>query len=65
MTWDELCNALHGCDFQEISDAGGSYRTFVDEKGRKLFLHKPHPGNIVKKYALRQVVEKLKQYKAI
>jgi predicted RNA binding protein YcfA (HicA-like mRNA interferase family) len=65
MTWDELCTALRGCDFHEISDTSGSYRTFVDDKGRKIFLHKPHPGNTVKKYALRKVVEKLQEYKML
>lgn len=27
--------------------------------GRPIVLHKPHPGNIVKQYALRQVMEEL------
>jgi hypothetical protein len=26
-----------------------------------IILHKPHPGNIVKEYALKQVIEHLKE----
>ena len=30
-----------------------------DKEGHPIMLHKPHPGNIVKQYALRQVLEEL------
>ena len=28
---------------------------------RPIMLHKPHPGNIVKEYAMKQVLEDLKE----
>lgn len=58
-TWDELVVALKHVGFADISDKGGSYRTFASDTGRKIFLHKPHPNNIVKKYALKEVVQTL------
>lgn len=61
LTWDELVTVLHGFGFKEISDTASSARSFVSE-GRKIFLHKPHPGNVVKRYALREVVAKLKDF---
>ena len=37
----------------------GSRVIFKDQEGHPIMLHKPHPGNIVKQYALRQVLEEL------
>lgn len=37
----------------------GSRVIFKDNEGHPIMLHKPHPGNIVKQYALRQVLEEL------
>lgn len=40
---------------------GGSRRKFSDAENNIISLHKPHPGNIVKSYALKQVYEHLKE----
>lgn len=37
----------------------GSRVVFMDKEGHPIMLHKPHPGNIIKHYALRQVLEEL------
>jgi hypothetical protein len=37
----------------------GSRVMFIDEQKRKILLHKPHPGNILKTYALKDIIEKL------
>ena len=37
----------------------GSKVMFVDKQNRKILLHKPHPGNIIKGYALKEVLAKL------
>lgn len=58
-TWPELVRVLKQAGFSETSDKGGSYRTFVSPTGLKIFCHRPHPGNIVKKYLLREIVRKL------
>ncbi|WP_426175556.1 type II toxin-antitoxin system HicA family toxin [Massilia sp. TWR1-2-2] len=50
---------LKQAGFSEISDKAGSYRTFVSATGLKIFCHRPHPGNIVKKYLLREIVRTL------
>ncbi|OOQ58169.1 type II toxin-antitoxin system HicA family toxin [Mucilaginibacter pedocola] len=61
-TWEELCKVLAYYGYKELTGGktGGSRRRFVDEKKNVITLHKPHPGNIVKGYALREVVEHLK-----
>ena len=37
----------------------GSRVMFIDEQKRKILPHKPHPGNILKTYALKDIIEKL------
>lgn len=32
---------------------------FRQADGRKILLHKPHPGDIMKKYAVRQFLDRL------
>jgi hypothetical protein len=61
-TWDELVTVMRAYGFNEMSDGGGSYRCFISSQGLKMFLHKPHPENIVKRYALRQVRDSLKDF---
>lgn len=37
----------------------GSKVMFIDRQNRKILLHKPHPGNVLKKYALKEILDKL------
>lgn len=59
-TWNELCSLLIKLGYtQEQGD--GSRVKFDNGNATDLInLHKPHPGNEVKAYAIRQVREKLK-----
>lgn len=64
LTWDELVKILSFCGYAEIKTGktGGSRRKFADENKDVIgFLHKPHPGNIVKEYAIRLVIQHLKE----
>lgn len=66
--WDELKRLLANLGFDEISTGktGGSRRKFYHKpSGLMINLHKPHPGSIVKSYAIEQVLEKLKEEKLI
>lgn len=60
-TWEELLKILNLFGFTEHKKGktGGSRRKFVDDKKNVIILHKPHPGNIVKEYAIKQVIEQL------
>jgi hypothetical protein len=62
LTWLELLTLLHRFGFHENTDKGGSFRTLVDAQGRKIFLHEPHPRNLVKKYAIRKVINSLVEF---
>lgn len=41
------------------STSGSRVMFFRPEHGRKILLHKPHPGDIMKRYAVRQLLERL------
>ena len=38
---------------------GGSRVKFVNQNGEIINLHKPHPSNIVKRYVIIQIIDKL------
>jgi hypothetical protein len=61
-TWEELIKILGVFGYIELKKGktGGSRRKFADENKNVIILHKPHPGNIVKEYALKQVIAQLK-----
>jgi len=59
-TWDELTKVLSDKGYEQLPSGGTSARKFVDERKHIISLHKPHPGNIVKKYALEIVLNAIK-----
>ena len=62
-TFDEMQRLLEGYGYQK-SDKGrtsGSRVIFKNGDKRPIMLHKPHPGNIVKDYAMKQVDADLKE----
>ena len=61
-TWDELLRVLRqlGYEEQPAGKTGGSRRAFVNTKtGVIIRLHQPHPGNVLKQYQLRQLIQQL------
>jgi hypothetical protein len=63
LAWEELVKILVQFGYEELKKGktGGSRRKFADEKRNIIILHKPHPGNIVKEYTIKQVVAHLKE----
>lgn len=62
-TFDEMSRLLEGYGY-ERSDKGrtsGSRVIFKNDSKRPIMLHKPHPGNIIKEYAMKQVYDDLKE----
>lgn len=61
-TFEELERLLKifGYEKQNKGKTSGSRVIFKDQVGHPIMLHKPHPGNIIKNYALKQVFEELK-----
>lgn len=60
-TWDELVTLLGFYGYAPVQ-RGSSHVSFVSETtGLKVSVAKPHPGNEVKRYILRQVKEHLEE----
>lgn len=62
-TFDEMQRLLEGYGYVK-GDKGrtsGSRVIFKNGDKRPIMLHKPHPGNIVKDYTMKQVLNDLKE----
>ncbi|QKJ28319.1 type II toxin-antitoxin system HicA family toxin [Mucilaginibacter mali] len=62
LRWEELTKVVAIFGYEEFTGGktGGSRRRFVDSNKNIITLHKPHPANIVKSYAIREVIAHLK-----
>lgn len=56
--WEELVKVLAHYGFTEKTGSG-SRRKFIHTDGRIISLHEPHPQKIVKRYALKLVIDML------
>ena len=62
-TWDELKSLLRGLGYS-LNNKGrtSGSRVIYECEGRKpLLLHKPHPGNIMKEYILKEILKTLQE----
>ena len=66
-TYDELKFLLNKLGFLEYNKGktSGSSVKFIDNYGRKIELHRPHPSNIIKSYKMIDIIQKLKEWRLI
>ena len=66
-TWNELTTLLESLGYKRASSGktGGSRFRFVHEQAPTISLHKPHPGNIVKRYVLKEILDILTREKLL
>lgn len=62
-TFDEMEQLLKGYGYVKVNKGrtSGSRIIFKNADKRPIMLHKPHPGNIIKDYAMQQVYHELKE----
>lgn len=62
-TFDEMERLLSvfGYEKSNKGKTSGSRIIYRNENKRPIMLHKPHPVNIIKGYAMRQVLDELKE----
>ena len=62
-TFDEMQRLLKGYGYERGNKGktSGSRLIFKNGDKRPIMLHKPHPGSLVKKYAMKQVMEDLRE----
>ena len=61
-TFDEARSVAGRLGYQEQnkgSTSGSRVMFYRQEDKKKILLHKPHPGNVMKQYAVRQFLERL------
>lgn len=61
-TWQDLAKLLSHYGFEELNKGktAGSRRAFVHAATRQIVrLHKPHPGDVLKQYQLKEILELL------
>ena len=61
-TWEEMKRLLVALGYVpgNKGKTSGSRVVFKGEGKKPIMLHKPHPGNIIKEYVMKQVYEYLK-----
>lgn len=60
-TYQELVSLLNMCEY-EFKSANGSHQRFMKAKDEaKIMVCRPHPGNTMQRYMLRQIIEQLKE----
>ena len=62
-TFDEMQRLLEGYGYERGNKGRTSESRLIFKNGdkRPIMLNKPHPGNIVKEYAMKQVLEDLRE----
>ena len=55
--YDEIVRLLGYFEFEKIKKGktSGSRVKFVNKDGKSIYMHKPHPSGIMKRYQLKQV----------
>lgn len=61
LTFDELSTLLIACSFSKIEGFGSAVKFYNKSKDVLINLHKPHPGNILKTYLVKQIQDKIKE----
>jgi hypothetical protein len=61
LTFPELESLLTSCGYVKIEGNGSAVKFYNQQKDNLINLHKPHPGNFLKVYLVRQIQIKLKE----
>lgn len=60
-TWDELLTVMTRHGFALYQGSGSRRKFVLEESGMTVALHEPHPGKILKRYQLQDVIDGLRQ----
>lgn len=59
-TWPQLITLLRRLGYSQLEGSGSRVKFDNGDPGAMISLHKPHPGNELKMYVRRQIIEQLK-----
>ncbi len=60
-TWQELVTLLKFLGFEEMQGSGSRVKFDDGIADHMINLHRPHPGNNLKRYAIKQIIAKLSE----
>jgi len=61
LTFPELESLLIAFGYRKLEGSGSAVKFYNEVKDNLINLHKPHPGNILKVYLIKQIQIKLKE----
>lgn len=61
LTFDELTSLLTNLGYIKINGTGSRVKFYHQQHDNLINLHKPHPGNILKTYIVKQIQAKIKE----
>lgn len=59
--WSEAVTLLGHFDFEVLTNSGSRRKFYNKSTKQVIILHEPHPGNILKAYAVKQLTDTLKE----
>ena len=59
-TYNELIRLLRGFGYEELQGSGSRVVFRNKEIRHNIKLHKPHPGNVLKRYQIDLIIQELK-----
>jgi hypothetical protein len=59
--WQELTTLLSGFGYKEDKGSGSRRKFFNPKTGVSISLHQPHPGNELKSYQVKELLDHLRQ----
>lgn len=61
-TYDEMASLLSYFGYEQKQGGTGSgVKFFKEDSNEVIHFHKPHPGGILKKYIIQQIIDKLRK----
>lgn len=61
-TMDELDTLLKSLGYVEVGKTSGSSIKYYNQETKDIInFHRPHPGNLIKRYIQEEIIEKLKR----
>lgn len=59
--WSELTTLLNYLGYKQMQGKGSRVKFYRESPRSLISLHRPHPGEILKKYQVKDIIEKLEE----
>ncbi|WP_462270599.1 type II toxin-antitoxin system HicA family toxin [Desulfobacter sp.] len=59
--WSEAVTLLKKLGFKKIEGSGSRVKFFHENPRTLIIIHRPHPGNVLKAYVVKDLINKIKE----